>query len=354
MGVKKTTVRTTSKSVYRTCAALLIAPFVLLGCASNTAPVSMQFAAKTDAAKYRRVAVLPFDGDGGAKATVDFESMLSSVRYEQRPYFTIVDRQQLLNVIGELALQRSGLVDPRSASKIGRLTGAEALYGGTVVIAPIAYKYSTESRTVCPKDKDKKCFTTQVRCTTKTARFELTPRLVEVTRGTVVYSETKVGLASSYRCDDQATDDPEQVLLAKAAASAFQQAREDVAPYEKNVLVKFQSNEDGINPQSLETFRGSLEFANAGRFDRACTQWGELARANPSSFALQYNLAVCDEVSGRLDSALVKYQQVDSTLTKPNPDVNAALVRVREGIAQQDKLKKKPGDPRASAPQATR
>ncbi|MGM3273596.1 CsgG/HfaB family protein [Ralstonia sp. 24A2] len=346
------TVRLLPQSTYRTCAALLIASLVLLGCASNTAPVSMQFAAKTDAAKYRRVAVLPFDGDGGPKATIDFESMLASVRYEQKPYFTIVDRSQLLNVIGELALQHSGLADPRTASKIGRLTGAEALYSGSAIISPIAYQYSTEPRSVCPKDR--KCYTTQVRCTTKTARFELTPRLVEVARGTVVYSETKVGLASSYRCEDQATDDPEQVLVTKAAANAFQQAREDVAPYERNILVKFQSSTDSINPQSVEIFKGSLEFANAGRFDRACTQWADLARANPSSFALQYNLAVCDEVSGRLDAALVKYQQVDAALTKPDADVNAALVRVRSGIAEQEKLKKKPSDLRGSAPQATR
>lgn len=331
---------------------VLITPLVLLGCASNTAPVSMQFAAKTDAAKYRRVAVLPFDGDGGAKATIDFESMLASVKYEQKPYFTIVDRTQLLNVIGELALQRTGLVDPRTASKIGRLTGAEALYGGAAIIAPVAYKYSTEPRSVCPKDK--KCYTTQIRCTTKTARFELTPRLVEVARGTVVYSETKIGLASSYRCDDQATDDSEQVLVTKAAADAFRQAREDVAPYERNVLVKFQSTTDGISPQSVESFKGSLEFANAGRLDRACTQWADLARTNPSSFALQYNLAVCDEVSGRLDAALVKYQQIDGALTKPDADVNAALARVRNGIAEQEKLKKKPGDSRASASQTTR
>lgn len=351
MGVTKT-VRLLSKSTYRTGAALLIAPLVLLGCASNTAPVSMQFAAKTDAAKYRRVAVLPFDGDGGAKATIDFESMLASVRYEQKPYFTIVDRSQLQNVIGELALQHSGLADPRTAAKIGRLTGAEALYGGSAIISPIAYQYSTEPRSVCPKDR--KCYTTQVRCTTKTARFELTPRLVEVARGTVVYSETKVGLASSYRCEDQATDDPEQVLVTKAAANAFAQAREDVAPYERNVLVKFQSSTDGINPQSVEIFKGSLEFANAGRFDRACTQWADLTRANPSSFALQYNLAVCDEVSGRLDAALLKYQQVDAALTKPDADVNAALARVRSGIAEQEKLKKKPSDPRGSAPQTTR
>ena len=331
---------------------LLIAPLALFGCASNTAPVSMQFAAKTEAAKYRRVAVLPFDGDAGAKATIDFESMLASVRYEQKPYFTIVDRTQLLNVIGELALQRSGLVDPRTAAKIGRLTGAEALYGGSAIILPVAYKYSTEPRSVCPKDG--KCYTRQIRCTTKTARFELTPRLVEVARGTVVYSDTKIGLASSYRCDDQATDDPEQVLVTKAAANAFQQAREDVAPYERNVLVKFQSSTDGISPQSVENFKGSLEFANAGRFDRACPQWADLARANPSSFALQYNLAVCDEVSGHLDAALVKYQQVDAALTRPDADVNAALARVRNGIAEQEKLKNKPVDSRNSATQSKR
>ncbi|WP_198021405.1 CsgG/HfaB family protein [Burkholderia sp. WSM2232] len=316
--------------------ALLIAALLLSACAAPVTVVPMQFAAKTDAAHYRRVAVLPFDGDGGPEATKQFESMLASVRYEQRPYFTVVDRLTLQNVLSEMNLRQSAYSNPRSAVKLGRLVGADALYSGSAFVLPIAYSHSTENRVHCP-DKGK-CVTVPVPCTTKTAGFKLIPRLVEVSQGKVVYSETKTGSASSYWCADSGSEVSAALLLNQAANDAFQQVREDIAPYEKNVYVNYKKDTDGIDPKSVETFEGALDFAKSGRFDRACSIWAQLVPANPSSVALPYNLAVCDEVNGRLDSALARYERVDNALTKPDADVNAALVRVRDAIAQRARL----------------
>lgn len=325
-----------SHAARRRRAIMLATPLLLSACAAPVTMVPMQFAARTDAGHYRRVAVLPFGGDGGEEATKDFESMLASVRYEQRPYFTVVDRLTLQNVLAEMKLRQSALGDPRSTVKVGRLIGADALYSGSAFVLPVAYSYSTESRVVCPKNGD--CATVQVPCTTKTAGFKLIPRLVDVSQGKVVYSETKTGSASSYWCADRGDEVSGALLLNQAVNNAFQQVREDVAPYERNVYVNYKKDKDGIDPKSVEAFEGALDFAKSGRFDRACAIWAQLAPANPASIALPYNLAVCDEASGRLESALSRYQRIDTSLTKPDGDVNAALARVRESIAQRDRL----------------
>ncbi|CAB3767033.1 CsgG/HfaB family protein [Paraburkholderia humisilvae] len=312
---------------------------MLAACAAPTTDVNMQFAAKSDAAQYRRVAVLPFDGDGGLEATRDFESMLASVQYEGKPYFKVVDSTTLQNVLNQQSLRQSALSSQPNAAKVGKLLGVDALYSGTALVMPTALSYSTESRVVCPDKKGGKCHDIKVPCTTRSVGFKLVPRLVEVSRGQVVYSEAKVGSASSYWCADSGAEISEQILLRDAVNDAFGQVREDVAPYEKAISVRYKTDDAAVNPASRDTFKGALEFAKAGRFDRACTIWSQLAPANPASLSVAYDLAVCEEVNGRLANALARYQQIDQRLTKPDDDVNASLARVTNALAQRSALK---------------
>jgi hypothetical protein len=318
-------------------AAIILGALLLAACVAPTTSVRMQFAGKTSAAQYRRVAVLPFDGDGGVEATKDFESMLASAQYEGRPYFTVVDRTTLQDVFGERSLQQNVLASPQSTKRLGKLLGVDALYSGSAFIMPTAISPSLESRTICP-EKGGKCRDIQVPCTTKSVGFKLVPRLVEVNHAQVVYSEAKVSSASSHWCADSGADVSEQVLLRQAVDDVFAQVREDVAPYEKYVSVRYKTDEAGLHPGSIEAFKGALDFAKAGRFDRACQIWSQLRPVNPGSLSVAYDVAVCEEVSGQLNNALAHYQQIDQNLTKPDEDVSQALMRVRAALAHRSAL----------------
>ncbi|WP_268760386.1 CsgG/HfaB family protein [Caballeronia mineralivorans] len=314
-------------------------PVFLAGCAAPGTIVPAQFAARTDAANYRRVAVLPFDGDGAEEATKDFESMLVSAQYDGKPYFTVIDRLTVQSAVAELKLQRSQLVDSGTTVKVGRLIGAQALYSGSAFVSPPAYSYSTEIRAICPANGD--CRHIQVPCTTKTATFKLVPRLVDVSQARVVYSEMKSSSRSSYWCADAGVEQSGEILLREAVGDVFEQIREDVAPYVQNVFVNYKKDKENISDGAMERFTGSLDFAKSGRFDRACPMWSELARTNPASLALAYNVAACDEIAGNLDGAVARYRRIDGSLTRPDADVDRALARVTDEIAQRDKLREK-------------
>jgi TolB-like protein len=86
-------------------------------------------------ARYSRLAVLPFSEVGaeakkrelGAVVTAELST---SLRRDQGAL--LVERQKLTQVMGEIKLGNSGMVDPRAAPEIGKLADAQALVLGSV------------------------------------------------------------------------------------------------------------------------------------------------------------------------------------------------------------------------------
>ncbi|QCP49695.1 hypothetical protein FAZ95_11215 [Trinickia violacea] len=404
----------------------LASAFLLAGCATPTKPATVnQYGARSDAAHYRRIALLPMDGNVGAEATDDFERLLASVRYEGRSYFTIYEWREMDPAVVDLMQQSlsgngspsvSGLdpqslagLDPKSVANFalnslsslnalsaanvnvpsasslartaasnlsapsvpnasgaipgvpasvsklagaisslapktaskgnarsvetyGALTRADAVYSGSANILPIVQTSSTAARTFCPSGKVSDCDTKEVRCTTKTLTFKLTPRLVAFRRGKVIYNETKTTSASSTWCNDAGVEASDQALKAQAMSEAWLQVREDIAPYEQKTAIKYKDDIAGLDPRSVEPFNRALEFARAGRFDHACPRWSSFVTSNPANTSVAFNVAACEERSGNLEAALKRYQQVDEATGKSDPDVREAIARVRDRL----------------------
>jgi tetratricopeptide (TPR) repeat protein len=99
------------------------------------------------------VAVLPFAHKGGPSEAYGgaFEAMVDALVNQGR--FKVVSRDQLETILRELKLSGSGLVDPSSALKAGKLAAAEAIVVATVNESPKAVEIyaqliNTETSTV--------------------------------------------------------------------------------------------------------------------------------------------------------------------------------------------------------------
>lgn len=316
----------------------------LTGCAAPTIKATFEAGPSNLAsAQLKRVAVLPFQGPNGDQAARQFESMLAEAKGGGSTFFTVVDRHTLQKAVDELKLQGSGLIDPNTAAQIGRLTGAEGIYTGTVSSPPPARKTYRMERMKCLDAKRKlfKCDNisrTTVNCTEKVIQYTLVPRLINVATGQVVYAPTKTGNRSETFCSDAGAETPDATLLSAAADDAFSQVRNDIAPHTYTVDLRLKDSDDGLNGPGKTRFADSLAFARANRMDRACAIWSELARDNPSSIAVAYNLAACDEGAGRLDEAVSKYMAVDKNLSRPDKDINEALARVQRALGERRNL----------------
>ena len=78
------------------------------------------------------ISVLPFKnkGDSSISGEAVYESLISALVNQKR--FRMIEREKIEEVLNELQLSKSGIVDPDTASKIGKMIVADAIMTGTV------------------------------------------------------------------------------------------------------------------------------------------------------------------------------------------------------------------------------
>jgi len=335
---------------------IMITVLTLCGCATKIRINMLQPAQYHEASLTKAVAVMPFSGPGGREFAAELESVLSGVGIDDKQYFTLVDRASIDKVISEMKFSQSGLVDEKTAVKLGRLVGAQGIYTGIVNLNNYNDSRYTEKRQTCDryeekKDKDGKSYQVcaywrsyNVNCVKRVADFSVTPRLVDVATGRVLYSRNISAMKNSSGCDDTHPAQSDMVLLEQAREQVKQEFRRDVAPYYVTREIRLMDSTDGMDSkEAKDKLKRGLEYADKGRMDSACELWGEARNLASGSHTLVYNLGVCAESRGDLDAALSLYRQADKLLGKPDDDITLALNRVGEAVKNRGKLKQQLG-----------
>jgi len=322
------------------------------GCATTVKTNVLMPGKFDEAAKFKSVAVMPFDGPDGKALTSVVESTLASVIIDDKQYFKIVDRGSLDKAMGEMQLSMTGIVDTNTAAQVGRMVGAKGIYTGIVTASTVNDARYTEKRKKCSSyksvtdSKGKKTdecaqwYDSDVSCTKRTVSFAFTPKLVEVETSRLVFSNTYDSSLETKGCSDDSKGlEDGQVMKRKAQDEAVKKLRMDVAPY--YAVMEFTLKDDASDiPQAAgkAKLKDGLKFAAEKRMDRACELWSEAKVAAPNSITLLYNLGICAETQGKPDEALAMYRQVDKMLTKPDDLVNKALARTTDMVEKRKKL----------------
>ncbi len=327
------------------------------GCATKVRVNMLQPAQYHEASLTKSVAVLPFAGPQGRAFAAELESVLAGIGIDDKQYFTIVDRASIDKVISEMKFSQSGLVDEKTAVRLGKLVGAHGIYTGIVTRNNYDDSPYTERRQTClqyeqKRDKEGKLYRGaclqwryyNVNCIRRVANFAVTPRLVDVTTGRVIYSRNLSSMMDSAGCEDTRPVESELVLLDQTKERVKQEFRKDIAPYYVTREISLMDSTEGIaSKEATDKLQRGLEYAGKGRLDSACELWGQARNLAANSYALLYNLGVCAESRGDLDAALTLYRQSDRILGKPNDDITLALNRVSEAIKNRTKLKEQLG-----------
>jgi len=293
----------------------------------------------------KTVAVLPFSGNYGGKASNEIENILVNAAVYGKKYFTVVERYNIDRVLDELQFQSTGLIDDNSAAKIGRVLGIAGIYLGRADVSS-SEDYFYESRTKCvSRNKKGKCERYEnfrVNCTKRSITVNVLPKLIDVQTAQVVYSGKMTRSDSSEKCDDSSLPLHSISQMADGALDDILQSfRKDIAPYVETVNIVMMDTKDGIGDASgKELLKNSILFAKKGRMDRACEMWKKGAETYAGSISFAYNLGVCFEAEGKLTEALNKYKQADRMTMKPMDDINKALFRINKRIIEREKLKR--------------
>lgn len=309
-----------------------------------------------EATKVKEIAVLPFDGPEGMGFSSELEALLTNVAIGEKSYFTIVDRVRLNQVISEMKLSHSSLVNPDTAASIGKLVGTKGIYTGVVTSRNIsgapyqenryymecgAYSYVKgpyNSQIPICVNWVRKFYT--VSCARNTADFSFTVRLVDVETARVIYANEFSANAADQACTDQRAVAGGAELLRRAKERVKTIFRGDVAPFYLATNVELMQSTEGIKSSEAEKkLNQGMEYAKANRMDRACEFWGEAKDLAPQAPSLLYNLGICSEIKGALEQALNLFNLSDRAYGKPDPKITAAINRVTSAIQKQKKLK---------------
>ncbi len=328
------------------------------GCATTVKVTMLQPAPYHEASITKRIAVLPFTGPGGQNFASELEAVLANIYIHDKQYFTLVDRTAIDKTMNELQLSLSGAIDEKTAARVGKMVGAEAIYTGLISLSDCSDSFYKQQRRSCTKreilyDKsgnarEGKCLrwrTYNVTCNKRTANFNCSPKLIDVTTGRILYSRNILGVAWAAGCEDSNPIPGKAELIGRAKHDALSQFRLDVAPSPVTRSIELMSSKKGItSKEAKEKLKNGIAYAGKERMDAACELWEEARRLEPEVPSILYNLGVCAESQGDFARALDFYRKADKALGNPDDNINAALKRVTAALKSKEKLEEQLSD----------
>lgn len=349
----------------------LLSALLLAACAASNPRSEIAVYTKPIApelAEIRSLAVLPFDKDRDEKLTRSVETLLTNA--------TLTDRTQAVQrPVSVVGLDRTRgafrSLDPVGVNRLAASLGVDALLRGEVLQSSTATSPLERTRTECTQtavEKDRKgrdvtrCVQTRrvtVPCVKHSAVATVAYQVVDksgriITRQSVSSSEedfacegrrvhfsesTVAGFAVQSFRDVGGQIRPLSDLLAAATVATAEKIRDQLVPQHRSISVEWLSDTNGIRSAAAkESVAQALKFVAAGRADRACELFREAYVAEQQSTALHYNVGLCDESEGQVESALSRYVIADKMLNSPNSIISAALSRARDQVRAIDLL----------------
>lgn len=322
----------------------LLLPLAVAACATQGAAITAKNPARSqEAASLRNVRVIGFTGVAGYAEpfATQLEAKLSGINIDGAPYFTVKDRKASRGATGAF---RALPNEVQQAVDVAKSEGVDGIYYGEVTAASVEKANYTGTRSVCVEQGFplcKKYATVPAQCVSYKSAVSVTPKVVNVSTSSVIYSRAISDSRSANYCEGDSSVPTEASLIGTSFDVILNEISKDVAPWTIQTTVAFKNNTDGLPADQAEAFKGAVEFANAGRLDRGCGVLMGMEPSFPENVPLLYNIGVCHESQGQPQVALEYFTKVDSMLTRPDADVSEALERSRAAVEGRE-YKKEP------------
>ena len=306
------------------------------GCAQQVGIQALEPAQVDRISQTKKITVTYFDNDRvGLSDKV--EAKLAGFRLDQKKYFTIVSRKDFNDIIAEQKLQNSGLVDPKDAVKIGNMIGAQAIISGHVSSPSIQDSRFYEQRVQCANAKCTELSYYNVRCMKRVSSLSADIRVIDVTKGDIIYADTITRSNVNKHCMDDSRVLPSSEMagqyLANNIADSFTYK---LTPHYKYFDVSLLEEPDiDYTDQEEQLLEVSLKYIEQGRYDKAEKLLIDLVDATAQkSYVPFYNLGVIKEAQGNYEEAKEYYGYADNLMVEPVEEINNAVVRIENLIAK--------------------
>ncbi len=233
--------------------------------------------------------------------------------------FVVVERSRLDQVLEELKLGQTGLIDESQAAQVGRMLGVDAIITGQVNVACVE-KWVTETRTV-KKTK------TEVDCYTRSANVRASIRIINVETGQLMGTKDASSNQDAKKCEgDYGTMPPAEQTVDLCLQSIAKQLADYFLPIFKQNKFEFAKIEDKEYKRYYEVAKKSIENYD---LDNAYVQYSAIVDQDPYNHAAIYNLGLLHEIVGNYDQALAQFTMVNKMVSTESK-YQKALQRVQK------------------------
>ena len=292
------------------------------------------------AGELKRIAVVAPKGEAGDAFVDSFERTLTSIKVGGQPYFQVVSRSDLEQVMKEQGIGRSSSIQQGTAARLGRVLGVDGIY------IPKILQHDVKNADYKPPNQP------EAKCTKRTATFRAIPKLVDVESGQIVYAEEIGGLKEERYCESGGGfldggissikgkigiggQADEASTLNNLIQTAMIDFANDIAPLACNKKMNIMEAMDGFSSElTADEFDGAVAFMKTGRYDRACPAWRSLETRGEKTVALYNNLSLCAEIENKLPAARQYCSKADAMLARPDENINLCLENIDKRLVE--------------------
>ena len=320
---------------------LTIVSILLSGCAQKVGIRALEPAQVDRVANTKKITVTNFYNDRVGLSN-KIEANLARFQIDKKNYFTVVGRNDFDKIIREQRLQNSGLVDPKTATEVGQLIGAQAIISGNVGRASSQDSYFYERRSRCADKECKKLVYYSVRCKKRLVGLSAEMRIVDVTKGDIIFADTLSNNAVYKHCsDDQRVIPSTEIAAQRLALNMANNFTYKLTPHYKNFNVALLEDPDlDYTDAQEELLEFSLQYIEQKRYDKAENLLKKLVDTTGSkSYVPFYNLGVIAEARGKYTEAKEYYAYADNLMVEPVEEINSAVSRIERLISKREKTR---------------
>ncbi|BCN93248.1 hypothetical protein THMIRHAM_10330 [Thiomicrorhabdus immobilis] len=315
----------------------LLSTTVLVSACSTTAKIQyLEPSEIPQAAKLKQIAVNDFKDDS-IGLTGKIESKLNQTTLNNKPYFTVLDRKNIQQLLNEQKLQHSGLTNEQKSVQLGELIGAQAFVTGEVTSQTYQDHWVRKKRSECIDKKCKELRYYYVRCVNRTISLSANIQMLAVESSQIIYSDSLSRSDTWEHCSDRNNQLPSVSATWQSYANSI--AGEFVNKISPNYVYKKITllDEPDINYSDIQknTLENGIDFVESGRLDKAESLFSQLVFDTQSlSYVATYNLGVVKEAQGDYQEAKRLYSLSDQLQKEPVEEINQALIRIDQAIVK--------------------
>jgi tetratricopeptide (TPR) repeat protein len=320
-------------------------PFIFLtilvfsGCSTTTKIKYLEPAKVAEVSKLKHISIEDFKNDT-VGLTGKIESRMSQTRFNNKPYFTLVSRDKINEIITEQKRQYSGITNDKKSVQLGEIVATRAFITGKVHSKDFNDTTFYEGRTKCLDEKCKKTQTYRVRCKKRHINLGANIKIINVETSKLVYTNTYNKSGSWSACTDSygSLPSPSKVWEKQANLIASQFINAITPSYTYREIELLEKPDIDYSSSQKSLLESGLAFIEKNRMEKADRFLSQLVFETQSkSYVANYNLGVVKESQGEYQKAKQLFTLADNLLKKPNDIISDALERINRVIEKHQK-----------------